>query len=281
MSSGRELIDQIVESFSRSEIPRYEARLIAEHVTGAPYAELLTGHFDLTQRQSDRLDSILDQRNAGTPLAYILRSGHFRGLDLYVDERVLIPRSETEVVVQHAIDYLSLLGDDLTVVDMCTGSGAIAFAIAHECAHATVYASDISSDALDVARLNAAAVGSTARRVHFVQGDLYGALPGDLRHHVHLIISNPPYIGEDESGDLDESVIDHEPHGALFGGVQGQDFYPRILSGAREWLCEGGRIVCEISPRHRQYVIDLARDFGFTCEVYEDLTGRDRVAVFA
>ncbi len=261
----------------------FEARIIAENVTGDSYSELMVSSYELTARQISDIDAIITQRNTGKPLAYILRSVTFRELDLYVDERVLIPRSETEIVVEHALDILSRHPEpakDLNVVDVGTGSGAIALSIAYEEMRAQIYATDISADALDVARLNGVATGSAAVRVKFYCGDLFSALPEELRGNVDVIVSNPPYIGIDEKEELDSTVLEYEPHLALFAGEEGSDIYGRIIDQARDWLKDDGRLVLEIAPRHVEFIKQSAIDNGYiNAEVFSDLTGRERIAV--
>lgn len=282
METGRELIARIADLLVAKDVADYEARVIAEEVTGDTYSDLIVNKYELTERQRDAATRIIDERNTGKPLAYVLRSTTFRDLDLYVDERVLIPRSETETVVQYAIDLLNSTPGEKSVVDMCTGSGAIALSIAHEVVDAHVYASDISSDAIDVARLNGVAVGSPARRVNYFCGDLFAPLPDSMKENIELIISNPPYIGEIEKSDLDASVLDHEPHLALFAGEFGTDVYKRIIEQSQEWLRENGVLVLEISQSTKDFVRQCAQDCGFTnIEFFNDLTGRDRVAVLS
>src|SRR5690606_6604337 len=128
-----------------------------------------------------------------------------------------------ELVVHYALEELQRYQDAVYVVDVGTGSGAIALSIAHENPVATVVGIDISSDALQVAQLNAIGVGSAATRVRFLHGDIYEPLEDNLRGKIHLIISNPPYIGYDEIDDLEDSVVEYEPRLALFSGDKGQD----------------------------------------------------------
>ncbi len=282
METGRELIARISGSLCFTDVADYEARVIAEHITGDSYSDLLVGKYELNERQNDSLSDIIKQRNIGKPLAYIIHSATFRDLDLYVDERVLIPRSETEVVVQHAIDIVNSEPGEKTVIDMCTGSGAIALSIAHEVVNAHVYAVDISSDALDVARLNGSATGSAARRVDYFCGNLFEPLPQSMKGKVDLIISNPPYVSEEEMNGLDSSVLDYEPHLALFGGHDGTQFYAKIIHHAREWLRPRGHVVLEISPLVAEAVSTCAsiNDYN-SVEIFQDFLGRDRVAILS
>lgn len=279
MESGRDLIERISGHLHTSGVDKYEARVIAEYVTGDSFSDLQMNAYDLSTRQNDQLDDLIAKRNSGIPLPYVLKSAPFRHLDLYVDERVLIPRSETEIVVEHAIELLKDRGEQV-VVDMCTGSGAIALSIAQEVIDSHVYASDISSDALDVARLNSVATGSPARRVQYFCGDLFDALPESIKGTVNVIVSNPPYIGEEEKADVESTVVNHEPHVALFAGAQGTDIYERLIDQARDWVAHDGYVVLEISPSTAEFVQECARTNGYgDVEVFPDMTGRKRVAV--
>ena len=181
-----------------------------------------------TARASAR--SLADRRAAGEPLQYVLGTWSFRHLELAVDRRVLIPRPETEQVVEVALDELARItstrsadAGSLICVDLGTGSGAIALALASEGASSgpalEVWATDASPDALDVARANAGSLASTdpaaASRVTFAEGSWFEALPEGLARRVDLVVANPPYVAEEEYADLDRSVRDWEPRAAL------------------------------------------------------------------
>lgn len=227
-----------------------------------------------------RFERMLARRVTGEPLQYVLGHWGFRQLDLMVDSRVLIPRPETESVVDVCLAELDRLGGrDLpaTVVDLGTGSGAIALAVATERVRTTVWATDESEDALGVARANLAGVGRAAARVRMVAGDWYAALPTDLAGSVQVLVSNPPYVAE--TAELPAEVADWEPSGALRSGADGLDDLRRIIAGAPGWLEADGALVCEISPEQAGTVAELAsRRFG-EVRVEEDLTGRSRALV--
>lgn len=260
-------------------LDRDEVRRILEQVTGAEGAEaVLVLDDDAPDRLLARFEALVERRLAGEPLQYVLGSWGFRRLDLLVDRRVLIPRPETEWVVEQALGLLPA-GEPATVVDLGTGSGAIALAIADErWPHVRVVATDASPDALDVARANLAGLGRRATSVELRLGSWWEALPDDLRGHVDLVLTNPPYVAADEA--LPAEVADWEPAGALVPGPAGTEALEVILAGAPSWLRPGGWIVCEIGETQGAAVLDLARTAGLVgAEIRPDLTGRDRMVV--
>ena len=229
-----------------------------------------------------RLDAMVQRRRAGEPLQYVLGSWGFRHLDVMVDPRVLIPRPETEQVVEEALLELDRLGGRRTrtrVLDLGTGSGAIALAIATERPRTEVWASDVDPGAVAVARANLVGIGRAAARVRIVEGDWFEPLPPELAGSFDLIVANPPYVPD--GAELPDEVVRHEPPRALFGGQDGTDELGRIVRGAGEWLRPGGVLVCELSPEQGGALRGLAqRHFG-RVRLAEDLTGRVRCIVAA
>jgi release factor glutamine methyltransferase len=204
----------------------------------------------------------------------------FRKLDLFVDRRVLIPRPETEVVVEVALAELARLAVKRpNVVDLGTGSGAIGLSIAVEVPSARVVATDVSADALEVASANLTGIGTlVASRVRLAEGEWFDAVPRELRGDVHLVISNPPYVGDAEV--LPDEVAAWEPRGALRAGRTGFEDIDRIVGEAPSWLARPGVLVVELAPHQAGEAIARARTAGFaSAEVRPDLTGRDRVLV--
>jgi release factor glutamine methyltransferase len=205
--------------------------------------------------------------------------GHwaFRSLDLLVDRRVLIPRPETEIVAGAAIDELRR-GGGTNAVDLGTGSGAIALAIAVEVPAARVWGVDRSADAIAVARANLAGVGRAGARVTLVDGDWYDALPDELLGRVDVLVTNPPYVAT--ADELPREVGEWEPSSALLAGADGLDDIRRIVAGAPGWLTRPGSLVVELDPRQAETVEQLARDAGATeARAHPDLTGRMRYVV--
>ena len=261
-----------------------EARRIVERASGYDGAELLL-HLDdaAPARALPFAQAMVDRRAKGEPLQYVVGRWGFRTLDLFVDRRVLIPRPETEVVVEAAVSELRAVAGTLdrlpVAVDLGTGSGAIALSIACEVPGAEVWATDASAAALAVARANLAGLGSRyASHVRLVEGPWFDALPLALRGRVDLIVSNPPYIASGEV--LPAEVAAWEPNEALVAGPTGLEAIGDIVRGAPVWLARPGRLVVEIAPHQAGAAADLMGAAGFEdVEVRPDLHGRLRVLV--
>lgn len=270
--------------------PEAEARWILERAAGgAP-----PGDETAPARAVGHVVDMLERRAGGHPLQHVLGRWAFRRLELVVDHRALIPRVETEVVAEVALDEAVRLGaarrppdgfggaDDpsVRIADLGTGSGVLALALVDELPDVLVWATDLSADALSVARANLAAVGLAARRVRLAEGSWFDALPPDLRGGFHVVVSNPPYVAEHEFDALPPEVRDHEPRQALVGGPTGLEALAELVAGAPAWLVPGGALVLELAPHQAGAAADLARAAGFgEVEVRPDLVGRDRVLV--
>lgn len=249
-------------------------------------------HAHLDDRAKEKavahLGHMIERRLAGEPLQYVVGRWGFRTLDLAVDRRALIPRPETEGVVDHVLAELDRVqrGAALAtghrehvVVDLGTGTGAIALSVAAERAGVSVWATDRSTDALALARANLAGLGTrVAPRVRMEAGDWYAALPGELVGRVAVVASNPPYVA---AGDpLPPEVRDWEPCDALVSGPSGLESIEVVVAGAPSWLRPGGALVVEIGESQGRSVVELARAAGLTAvAVHPDLAGRDRVLV--
>ncbi len=275
----RQLRDESVARLAKAGVddPAQEVRWIAERASGRSAAEQTTALDDpATEREVAFVDQMVQRRAAGEPLQYVLGRWGFRTLDLLVDRRVLIPRPETEVVAGIAVEAAAALDRPALVADLGTGSGAIALSLAAErWPHVEVWATDASTDALAVARANLAGLGRRGACVRLVEGDWYGALPGDLRGRLDVIVSNPPYVADGEP--LPEEVAAWEPTGALLAGPDGLGDLARLIEGAAEWLAPGGLLVLEIGETQGGAVIALAETAGLVdVAVRPDLAGRDR-----
>ena len=230
---------------------------------------------------------MLRRREAGEPVQYVLGHWAFRKLDLLVDRRVLIPRPETEVVVEVALAELALVapagteGAHRVVVDLGTGSGAIALSIATERRDVDAWATDMSGEALAVASANLAGLGALAvGRVRLVQGSWWSALPLELKGSVTLVVANPPYVAEGEVAGLPEEVSRWEPRQALVAGPTGLEALEAIVGEAPAWLAGRSTLVAEIAPHQSAAAKSLALSAGFRdVAVRNDLTGRERVLV--
>ncbi len=254
-----------------------DARFIVEEAAGfGPGEWFLRRGEPATEKGVARFDAMLGRRAAGEPLQYVLGHWGFRRLDLMVDPRVLIPRPETETLVDLALAELSgAPGSYPIVVDLGTGSGAIALSVAVEHPRARVWGTDVSADALAVARANLAGVGRAGNRVRLVEGDWYGALPPELRGAVDLVVANPPYVSP---GDVVEDAVVHwEPGGALRGRGDGFADVAEVIAGAVSWLRPGGSVVVEMDPSQMARAHDLALASGLVdVSGHEDQVGRVR-----
>jgi release factor glutamine methyltransferase len=235
----------------------------------------------VTRREVAHADAMSARRARGEPLQYVVGRWGFRSLDLFVDGRVLIPRPETETVVDEALAEVERLGRPgraVVAADLGTGSGAIALSLAVELPGAEVWAVERSPGALEVAGANLAGLGRPANRVRLVEGSWFDGLPPELRGRLDLVVANPPYVAEDDP--LDPEVADWEPREALVAGPTGTEDLAAIIAAAPGWLARPGVLVCELAPTQADEVVALARQAGFaTAEVRPDLSGRPRTLV--
>ena len=246
-----------------------------------------------TGAEAARLGEMLDRRLTGEPLQYVIGRWPFRNLELVVDRRVLIPRPETEVVAEVALEEAVRAGARrgggdpsarprpvYAVADLGTGSGALALVLAAELPEAEVWATDRAPEVLAVAGANLTAIGAAAARVRLAEGVWYEALPDTLRGRLRVIVSNPPYVAEQEYADLPGEVRDHEPRGALVAGPSGTEAIDALLDGGLDWLEPDGSLVIELAPHQASGIAARARRAGYaSVEVHRDLAGRDRILV--
>jgi len=262
------------------EVGPTEARWMAEEASGITSAEWHTRNSEpATQRGVAAFDSMFARRFGGEPIQYVLGRWAFRSLDLLVDRRVLIPRPETELLVDLALDALRTMPVvSPVIVDLGTGSGAIALSIAVEVPTAKVIATDVSAAALTVARANLAGTGTAATRVSLYEGSWFGALPDQLTGTFDLVLANPPYISEADP--LPDAVREWEPEGALIAGQHGIECVEQILSEALRWLGPLGTAIVEMAPDQTEQAVELALLSGYgTVRIENDLTGRPRFVV--
>ncbi len=252
--------------------PRLDAELLAAHALGLARVQLYA-HFDrpLSPDELAALRELVRRRQGGEPVAYLTGKKEFWSLELQVDGRVLVPRPDTETLVAAALDRL-VVGMPMRVVDVGTGSGAIALAIAKGRATATVFATDVSEDALAVARANADRLGVVVSLAH---GDLLAPLADEAPFNI--IVANLPYVRSDDIPQLAPEVR-AEPRAALDGGADGLDIVRRLISASPPALVPGGWLLLEIGDGQATATVELCRGAGFdelsTCR---DLGGIERV----
>ena len=254
---------------------RMEAELLLCHVLDTSRALLLAHDTDMiTDTNAEAYRALVARRKADEPFQYLTGTASFMGLDFVVTPDVLIPRFDTERLVETCLELLQDIAQPI-VLDICTGSGAIAVSISHYRKDAAVYAGDISEAALAIATQNNQRLDS---RVCFRHGDLTEPF-ADLHGTVHLIASNPPYITTQEMQELPHDV-QREPHLALWGGDDGLDFYRKLTTDAPQLLCSGGWLVFEIGWKQGEAVSQLMQQQGFVdVAVIQDWQGNDRVVV--
>ncbi len=277
----RDLLTRVKESLSSAgvEAADIEARWIVEKASGYEGSEFIVGlEKPATVLGATQLKKILARRLGGEPLQYSLGSWGFRNLDLFVDKRVLIPRPETEGLVDVAISLLkkSTGNAPKLIADLGTGSGAVGLSIADECSDVEVILVDSSEDALQVAAANLAGLGNNARKVRILQSSWFEAFPEELQQSFSLIVSNPPYIANGE--DLPVEVSLWEPHIALYAGVKGTEHIETILTEARRWLKQNGDVAIEMAPNQIDLMSAKAKKIGYSnIEVHNDLSQKPRV----
>ena len=267
-----------------SESPRLDAQVLLLAVLREERTVLVSHpERELASQEEQLYNQYISERALGKPVSYITGVKEFMGLEFAVNEAVLIPRPETELLVEEAVKELEAISMEAEavprVLDLCTGSGAIAISIRHFLPQAEVTATDLSEEALQVARENAERL--TAGGIRFLQGDLFEAFsdfqsPGSGLFN--LIVSNPPYIPAKVIDGLMPDVKDFEPRLALDGGTDGLDIYRRLIPQAAVHLAPGGILLMEIGHDQGESVPDLCRQAGLgNVTVLKDLAGLDRV----
>ncbi len=263
--------------------PRLDAEVLLAHALGTDRTGLYTRlHVPLSLEQQETFRVLFQRRMQREPLQYITGVREFWSLEFKVDLRVLIPRPETEVVVETALRLLSqsaIRNPQSAILDIGTGSGCIAIVLAKELPQAEVWATDVSADALAVAGENARHHG-VAERIRFLQGDLFSPLAGK-EDGFDLIVANPPYIARPELAALQPEVRDWEPLAALDGGPDGLDFYRRLLHEGPTYLRTGGWLVMEIGHGQGTAVLRLARERRdlADCRCVSDYAAGERVVI--
>ncbi|MBF1177709.1 MAG: peptide chain release factor N(5)-glutamine methyltransferase [[Eubacterium] sulci] len=270
-----------------------DCKILYCYMMDIPFSKIILEYQEVLQdRLCDKYFELIDRRSNGEPVQYIMGSQEFMGLEFIVNENVLIPRQDTETLVEDALEIINtgtLRGEDMDVkrkewdiLDLCTGSGAIGVSLARIANKVNVTCSDISEGAIKVAKENAQKHG-VAKSVKFEQGDLFKPFSKHFRKQkFDMIISNPPYIKSSVIPTLQKEVCEHEPISALDGGESGLDFYERIVSGVGSHLRKSGVLLLEIGHDQGEAVSGLlSRNGEFTSiRVLKDLANRDRI-VFA
>lgn len=266
---------------ARLDSPRLDAEVLLAHVLKQPERIYLYVHFDQPLEQSElaAYRECIKRRVQHEPVAYITGHRDFMGLDFKVTKDTLIPRPDTEILVEAVLQRLPAAGENSTLADIGTGTGAICLSLLNYLPKLRAMAVDISPGALAVAQENSLSLGLT-QRVEFLQGDLLAPLKakGEL---LNVIVSNPPYIPKADIATLAADVKAYEPMGALDGGEDGLDFYRRLLAESGDLLKEGGFLAMEVGIHQACQLGALAKDMSQwgKCEILRDLAGIERVVI--
>ncbi len=256
--------------------PASSAEVLLSELLGVRRTELALRDEPLTQEQAERYEGWILRRLDREPVQRILGYAYFRNLKLYLNEHTLIPRFDTESVVGAALERIDERDGPCRVLDIGTGSGAIAIAVAQECPRCEVHATDISESALEIARRNAESNGTS---VHFHRADVVCGLELPKKS-VDLLVSNPPYVASDQTQRLAPEVRAWDPPAALYSGPDELLFYRRIFAETPPLLRSGADVVLEIGDKQAEAVLELGRHSGFEpVGTRPDLAGTPRVAL--
>jgi len=264
-----------------TETPRLDADLLASHVLGISRVELYTQmDEELSDDELTTFKQLIKRRAAGEPVAYLIGYREFRNLALRTDDRALIPRPDTETVIDVVLELIpaaDALDDPLRMADVGTGTGAISLALFDERPDLRIAATDTSEEALSLARENIDG-HDAGNRIALFHGDLLEPIP-DRWFPLDLVVSNPPYVAESERDELPTSVREYEPVEALMAGEDGLDVIRRLIPSATDALADGGWLVFEMGHQQGEAVEELLDEAGLEeIEIHQDLGDRDRVA---
>ncbi|WP_341876351.1 peptide chain release factor N(5)-glutamine methyltransferase [Defluviitalea saccharophila] len=254
-----------------------DGEILLSHILSFSRVQLFTHSRDeISEEQEKAYKELIYKRLKGAPTQYLTNEQEFMSLPFYVDSSVLIPRQDTEVLVETALDFINK-EKEFQVLDLCTGSGCIGISIAYYAPLCRVIGIDISEDALKVAEHNAK-LNKVNDRVHFIKSNLFEEVPTNLKGTIDMIVSNPPYIPTEEIKELMKEVSAYEPSIALDGGKDGLDFYRLIVRDGKEYLKSGGILLFEIGYNQGDDVVNLLKSQGFSdATIKKDLAGLNRV----
>jgi release factor glutamine methyltransferase len=260
--------------------PGLDASLLLAYILNTDRTKLIAMETDeLPEEKSKSFCELIERRANGECTAYIIGKKEFRGLEFDINPFVLVPRPETETLVETALDIIQKKLQDKShtnILDLCTGSGAIAISLKNEISLCEITATDISSNALKIAMQNAEKLLG-GNHIDFFQGDLYSALPSPLPAPFSLIVSNPPYIASDEIQTL-SAEVQNEPRLALDGGASGLEIITLIIKKAPDYLKQNGYLLLEADPRQMEQIKNLLEKSKFkNIQLYKDLSGANRV----
>ena len=260
------------------ENPILDGELILMHVLGVGREKLVINRDDILDKDLiDKYLGLIKECALGKPLQYIIGYKEFMGLDFKVGAGVLVPRSDTEIIVEKIIDLLK--GKKAPIIaDICTGSGAIGISLAYYIRDSYIYALDISKKALEYCKANAIK-NNVIDRLEIIEGDLLKPLYAKaLEGEIDVLLSNPPYISKREMEKLPDNIRSYEPHLALYGGEDGLDYYKKIIQGASALIKKGGILIFEISYNYGEILKEIIENTGLfrDIKIEQDLAGKNR-----
>ncbi|MBD3169865.1 MAG: peptide chain release factor N(5)-glutamine methyltransferase [candidate division Zixibacteria bacterium] len=275
-----DFLRRLIELFSDRGVfePEISAERILSSITGMSRAELYSANDNIIYNPLiHRAKSAAERRIAGEPLAYITGECEFYNVSLKIDRRVMVPRPDTETLVEEVLKKLQRIEGDKLVADVGTGSGCIAVSLAVNLDRIEVIASDYKAEVIDLAEENAQ-LNSVNRKIRFVAGNKFEPF-GDYNKQFDCIVSNPPYIAGGEKEKLPVEVREYEPAGAIFAGEDGLDFIRELVNESPAFLKRDGFLAMEIGYMQGEAVKDLMREKFYYIELVKDLSGNDRVVI--
>lgn len=259
--------------------PQLEVRLILSKLLNVDKTYIYAfGDREVPEEVADEFLRLVDKRSSGYPFQYLIGEKEFMGLDFYLEEGVLVPRPDTEILVEYVLEHIKALKtDNIKVLDLGIGSGAISLSIAYSCPQVYVYGVDIDDIPIRVSNINKERFG--LKNVELLKGDLFQPLK-EMKISFHIIASNPPYIPKAVIETLQDEVKNFEPRLALDGGEDGLDFYREISQKAKDFLVDKGLLIFEIGHDQGEAVRKIMEKDGYyNIEVKKDLQGLDRIVV--
>ncbi|PBI37543.1 peptide chain release factor N(5)-glutamine methyltransferase [Clostridioides difficile] len=261
-----------------SDTPRLDTELLLQKTLGVDRLYIhLNLNKELTEEQKTKFIGFAEERLNGRPIAYIVENREFMGLDFFVKEGVLIPRPDTETLVEEIIE-ICREKKDVSILDIGTGSGAITISLAKYIENSKIMSFDVSEIALEIAKKNSI-INEVGEKIKYINSDLFTAI-SDSNIKFDIIVSNPPYIKKQDIETLHKQVKDYEPYNALEGGEDGLDFYRRITEQGKKYLNKRGILAYEVGHNQAEDVINIMKSNGYK-KIYtkKDIQGIDRVVI--
>lgn len=263
-----------------SDTPRLDVEMLLKKALGDVDSMYIRMYLDkeLTDEQEKYFLEMIKERLNERPIAYIIGNREFMGLDFFVKEGVLIPRPDTETLVEEIIELCKNKSEQINILDIGTGSGAITVSLAKYIENSKVMSFDISDIPLEVGKINAIN-NEVDNKIEFVKSDVFSAIK-DTEKQFDVIVSNPPYIPKKDIETLHTQVKDYEPYNALEGGEDGLDFYRQITKESIDYLKQGGILAYEVGHDQAEDVSEIMKSYGYT-KIYKkkDIQGIDRVVI--